>query len=152
MDEAAFQESVRVTDRKNTVLWSYSFLFLAIAPVLLAVLLYQLDPLEPAQLPLHELTEPQKVAHRVNSKLLEGAEFIGVGKLVGAEDFAYDPKSQLIYTSCGDGWIKRVMVNNSVVEDWVYVGGRPLGLALGLNNELIVADPFKVIHRHRWIK
>lgn len=105
--------------------------------------MYHLDPLEPAELPLQELTQPETVAARVNSNLLDGADPIGVGKLVGPEDIAYDPISKIIYTACSDGWIKRVRVNDSDVEDWVFIGGRPLGLALGLNNELIVADPFK---------
>ncbi|KAE8715901.1 Protein STRICTOSIDINE SYNTHASE-LIKE 5 [Hibiscus syriacus] len=34
-------------------------------------------------------------------------------------------------------------LNDSTVEKWVNTHGRPLGLALGLNNELIVADAYK---------
>lgn len=142
-EEAAFKESARASDRRHTVLWSYSCFLLFIAPVVLAVLLYHLEPLQTAQLPLHELTQQEASGLQVNSNLVEGAEFIGVGQLVGPEDIAFDPKSELIYTACADGWIKRVNVNTSAVEDWVYIGGRSLGLAVGLNNELIIADPFK---------
>lgn len=138
-EKTTFNQSARAPRRLTK-----SCLLLFLAPVLLSATLYHLEPLEPAQLPLHELTQPQTAAPRVNSKLLDGAEFIGVGKLVGPEDIAYDPISQLIYTACSDGWIKRVRVNDSVVEDWVFIGGRPLGIAFGLNNEIIVADPFKV--------
>ncbi|KAI3808362.1 hypothetical protein L1987_24311 [Smallanthus sonchifolius] len=61
------------------------------------------------------------------------------------EDIVYDPKLGVIYTSCVDGWIKRVTVDGSVVEDWVNTGGRPLGLALGYSGEVYVADAFKGI-------
>ncbi|KAL2939631.1 Protein STRICTOSIDINE SYNTHASE-LIKE 7 [Bienertia sinuspersici] len=113
------------------MLRSYGYLTLAIAPIILATVLYNIEPLEPAHMPLHELTRPEMVAPRD-------------GQLVGPEDVAYDPRLNVVYTGCSDGWIKRVMLNNSVVDDWVYVGGRPLGVALGLNDELIVVDPFKV--------
>ncbi|XP_021756081.1 protein STRICTOSIDINE SYNTHASE-LIKE 7-like [Chenopodium quinoa] len=121
----------------------YTFILIFLSPVFIATFMYHLDPLEPAELPLHELSKPETGAARVNNNLLKGAEFIGVGKLVGPEDIAFDPISDIIYTGCSDGWIKRVRVNDSVVDDWVFIGGRPLGLALGLNNELIVADPFQ---------
>lgn len=77
--------------------------------------------------------------------MLHGSEKIGEGKLLGPEDIVYDPKLGVIYTSCGDGWIKRVTVNDSVVEEWVNTGGRPLGLALGYAGEVYVADAFKGI-------
>ncbi|KAE8693450.1 Protein STRICTOSIDINE SYNTHASE-LIKE 4 [Hibiscus syriacus] len=98
-------------------------------------------------MPLHELTLPFEPPSLLKDRLLQGAEYLGAGKLQGPEDFAYDSSSQVIYTGCGDGWIKRVWLNSSssetVVDDWVNTGGRPLGIALGLNNELIVADAFK---------
>lgn len=81
-----------------------------------------------------------------------GLEKLGVGRLVGPEDLAYDTRSGLIYTGCADGWIKRVKVNKSnshvTVENWVKTGGRPLGLAFGRNKEVIVADPQKVLHNN----
>ncbi|GMY11115.1 protein strictosidine synthase-like 5 [Fagus crenata] len=80
--------------------------------------------------------------------MLRVSEFVGVGNLIGPEDLAYDTKSGVIYTGCADGWINRVTVNDSVsdsvVEKWINTGGRPLGIALGHNNELIVADPEKM--------
>jgi len=39
-------------------------------------------------------------------------------------------------------------VNESVVEDWVNTGGRPLGLAFDGNGQLIVADADKVTGFH----
>ncbi|GLT39327.1 hypothetical protein SLA2020_135250 [Shorea laevis] len=119
-----------------------------LAPVLAAVLFYQLDSFDPAPIPLHELSPvPPISALLVNDHILAGAEFLGKGQLKGPEDIAYDPKSQLIYTGCEDGWIKRVTVNESsaysLVQNWVNTGGRPLGLVVGHNNELIVADSYK---------
>ncbi|KAI3798797.1 hypothetical protein L1987_34076 [Smallanthus sonchifolius] len=81
----------------------------------------------------------------MNPRVLHGSEKIGEGQLLGPEDIMYDPKLGVIYTSCGDGWIKRVTVNESAVEDWVNTGGRPLGLALGYSGEVYVADAFKEV-------
>lgn len=76
-------------------------------------------------------------------------EIVGKGQLDGPEDLLYDPSTRVIYTGCWDGWIKRVTVNesaaNSVVQNWVNVGGRPLGLALGPNGDVFAANSEKVI-------
>nr|GMC59816.1 protein STRICTOSIDINE SYNTHASE-LIKE 6-like [Ipomoea batatas] len=123
-------------------LWPFAF----VVPVILGVIVYQLDSFDPAPYPVHELTQGRPaVAPKRNGRLLHGSEKIGVGRLSGPEDIAYDPKTGVIYTGCMDGWIKRVTVNesspaDSAVEDWVNTGGRPLGLAHGLHGEVIVAD------------
>lgn len=82
--------------------------------------------------------------------MLRGAEEIGKGNLFAPEDLAYEPKSGVIYTGCGDGWIKRVTVNESaadiLVENWINTGGRPLGLVHGHYGEVVVADAFKVVY------
>ena len=73
---------------------------------------------------------------------------MGDGLVVGPEDLVYDPNGHLLYTGCEDGWIKRVRLSEAVasmsVENWTYTGGRPLGLAVGAENQLIVADAYKV--------
>ena len=75
-------------------------------------------------------------------------ELVGSGQLKGPEDVAYHSRLKLIYTGCSDGWIKHVTVNKSaadtVVKNWVNTGGRPLGIAFGRHNDVIVADPVKV--------
>ncbi|KAL4377335.1 hypothetical protein GQ457_02G013250 [Hibiscus cannabinus] len=118
-----------------------------VLPVVAAILVYQLDSFDAAPMPLHELTHPFQPPLLRNERILQGAELLGAGKFQGPEDFAYDSTSQVLYTGTADGWIKRVWLNGSagetVVEDWVNTGGRPLGIALGLNNELIVADAYK---------
>jgi hypothetical protein len=77
-----------------------------------------------------------------------GSEQVAKGQVLGPEDFVYDAAKGLVYTSCEDGWIKRVTANesvaDSVVENWVNTGGRPLGLAFDGNGHLIVADAEKV--------
>ncbi|KAF3440859.1 hypothetical protein FNV43_RR19145 [Rhamnella rubrinervis] len=128
--------------------WPFNFLvFFVIVPVSAALVLYQLDSFDPAPLPVHELVGPVATSPKRNERLLHGSELVGVGSLLAPEDVAYDSKSGLIYTGCMDGWIKRVTVNESatesLVENWVNTGGRPLGLAHGLNNQVIVADADK---------
>ncbi|PRQ47250.1 putative strictosidine synthase transcription factor WD40-like family [Rosa chinensis] len=129
--------------------WPLNFLLFSIlVPVAAAlVILYQLDPFDPAPLPLHELSHRVTAAPAHNAHMLKGSEFIGAGALVAPEDVAYDSKSGLIYTGCADGWVKRVTLNesaaDSVVENWVNTGGRPLGLAHGHNGQLLVADTEK---------
>jgi len=77
-----------------------------------------------------------------------GSENVGEGELFGPEDLVYEADKGVVYTSCEDGWIKRITVNESVVEDWVNTGGRPLGLAFDGNGQLIVADADKVTGFH----
>ncbi|PKI26132.1 hypothetical protein CRG98_049179, partial [Punica granatum] len=75
--------------------------------------------------------------------MLDGSERLGEPKLPGPEDIAYDPESGIIYTGCADGWVRRVRLNDSTVEEWVNTGGRPLGLVLGPHKEVIVTDTEK---------
>ncbi|XP_019172179.1 PREDICTED: protein STRICTOSIDINE SYNTHASE-LIKE 6-like [Ipomoea nil] len=123
-------------------LWPFAF----VVPVILGVIVYQLDSFDPVPYPAHELSQGRPAAApKRNSRMHQGSEKIGVGRLSGPEDLAYDPKTGVIYTGCADGWVKRVTVNessaaDSAVEDWVNTGGRPLGLAHGLHGEVIVAD------------
>ncbi|TKY58348.1 STRICTOSIDINE SYNTHASE 4 [Spatholobus suberectus] len=89
---------------------------------------------------------PLDLAHELSRPI--GSEVVAQGEVVGPEDLAYDKRRRVIYTGCEDGWIKRITVNDSVadtvVENWVNTGGRPLGLALEKSGELMVADAIKV--------
>ncbi|KAI9394487.1 hypothetical protein POPTR_005G099400v4 [Populus trichocarpa] len=143
---ASSPSSPKPTSRKPS--WPFFTVLLTIlSPVLVATLVCQLDSFEPAHLPIHELTQPPLKALKKNDHMLQGSELVGFKQLIGPEDIAYDSSSGVIYTSCADGWVKRVTINDSVadtiVESWVNTGGRPLGLALGHDNEVIVADAFK---------
>ncbi|KAH0973774.1 hypothetical protein GBA52_025930 [Prunus armeniaca] len=128
------------TSSASSISWPSAFLiFSVLGPMAIALLIYQLDPLDPAPLPLHELTQRVTAAATRNAHMLKGSEFVGAGALVAPEDVAYDSKSGLIYTGCADGW----SAADSVVENWVFIGGRPLGLAHGHENEVFVADAEK---------
>ncbi|KAL8246849.1 hypothetical protein R6Q59_008065 [Mikania micrantha] len=126
---------------QTTRSWRLGLFLSAVVTVLIALLLIQIDTFDAAPFAADELAKkPIYVAPLNNPRLLHGSENIGEGQLLGPEDILYDPKLGVIYTSCSDGWIKRVTLNDSMVEDWVNTGGRPLGLALGYSGELYVAD------------
>ncbi|KAI7738366.1 hypothetical protein M8C21_008429, partial [Ambrosia artemisiifolia] len=126
--------------------WRLRFFISALTTIIISLLLFQVHTFDAALYPTDELTKkPIYVLPKVNSRVLHGSEKIGEGRLLGPEDIVYDPKLGVMYTSCVDGWVKRVTVNDSVVQDWVNTGGRPLGLALGNYGEVYVADAFKGI-------
>ena len=114
----------------------------------MAALVYYLEPFEPVHYPAGELSRGTLTVPATNDHMLRGSEFVGKGQVAGPEDLVYDAESRVMYTGCLDGWIKRVAVTesaaDSVVENWVSTGGRPLGLALGKKGEVIVADSDKV--------
>lgn len=133
------------TTVQTTRSWHLGLFISAVTTVIIALLLVEINTFDAAAYPPDELTKkPIFAAPRVNPHALYGSERIGEGRLSGPEDIVYDPKLGVIYTGCGDGWIKRVSLNDSAVEDWVSTGGRPLGLALGYSGELYVADALKV--------
>ncbi|XP_024978344.1 protein STRICTOSIDINE SYNTHASE-LIKE 6-like [Cynara cardunculus var. scolymus] len=128
--------------------WGLSLVLFPLAIVGIAVLVVQLDTYETVAYPMHELGEPMFVTARENvGTVNSGLEKIGSGQLVGAEDIAYETKSGLLYTGCEDGWIKRVKltdsVADSVVENWVHTGGRPIGIAMDESGDVFVADAYK---------
>ncbi|XP_027147801.1 protein STRICTOSIDINE SYNTHASE-LIKE 6-like [Coffea eugenioides] len=93
-------------ERTKKSWWPFAFLA-SVLPVVVGVLVYQLDSFDPAPYPAHELTQKKPlIVPKSNPRMLKGAGIIGVGKLLGPEDIAYDPKSGVIYTGCEDGWIK----------------------------------------------
>nr|GEY47066.1 strictosidine synthase-like 4 [Tanacetum cinerariifolium] len=124
--------------------WRKDLLITLVCTIAIALLLVHYDNFDAAAYPDEELAKKSVFAvPRVNSRVLHGSEKIGEGQLLGPEDIVYDPMLGVIYTSCVNGWIKRVTVNDSKVEDWVNTGGRPLGLALGYSGEVYVADASK---------
>ncbi|RZC23366.1 protein STRICTOSIDINE SYNTHASE-LIKE 5-like [Glycine soja] len=131
-------------------LWFSTPFFVIILPVAVAALFFRLEPFDPGFLPV-QLGRSTVAVPASNGHVRVGSEAMGEGHLEGPEDLAYDAAARVVYTGCEDGWIKRVTVNDSVldsaVEDWVNTGGRPLGLTLKPNGELIVADAEKGLLR-----
>ncbi|KAL9327188.1 hypothetical protein ACSQ67_007833 [Phaseolus vulgaris] len=127
----------------------YTPLLAIVLPVTVAAILFQLEPFQPVALPIR--LDSVVVVPARNDHARVGSEAVAVGHVEGPEDLAYDAASRVVYTGCEDGWIKRVTVNDSavdsVVENWINTGGRPLGLTLLQSGELIVADAGKGLLR-----
>ncbi|KAI9165199.1 hypothetical protein LWI28_009473 [Acer negundo] len=138
-------ESASPHQRNTSSSWPLTVV-LTVLVAAAAVIVYQLDSFDPAGLPHHELARTPLTAPVRNERMLRGSEMVGSGVLKAPEDVVYDSESGVLYTGCEDGWVRRVTVSesaaDSVVEDLVNTGGRPLGLAIG-NNEIIVADAYK---------
>ena len=113
---------------------------LALAPVVLAVVLYSPRDFSPAPMPPEYSYGPDVSAPRHERRALQHSERVGEGRLPGPEDLAYDGAGGWLYTGCADGWVRRVSVPGGDVEDWVRTGGRPLGVVLASDGALIVAD------------
>eukprot|EP01018_Ginkgo_biloba_P016515 Gb_04245 [translate_table: standard] len=100
------------------------------------------SPFDPLGIDLPD-SPPRVGVYAYNAKLQDAIK-LGAGLLPRAEDLAVDVQGKL-YTGCSDGWIKRIsFIQNSEdirVENWTYVGGRPLGVAFGLHGELLVCEP-----------
>ncbi|KAM7252690.1 hypothetical protein ACFE04_008199 [Oxalis oulophora] len=122
-----------------------SFFYVLLVPILIASILMS----RVGSMTTHVPGYPGVARLTSNCHILRNAEYFGAGQLDGPDDFVYDNKSGVIYTSVKDGWIKKAYISklkNSKIrfQNWVNTGGIPLGLARGLNNELIVADAHKV--------
>jgi Adipocyte plasma membrane-associated protein-like, N-terminal len=122
---------------------------LLIAPVIYSIFLSQNSDFNPGPLPKDHSFDASISVPEKHDRILAQSERIGEGILHGPEDLAYDPKSRYLYTGCLDGWIRRVeLVSDGKfkVEDWVQTSehGRPLGVVLGLEGSLIIADANKV--------
>jgi len=104
--------------------------------------LLTISPIDPANIDLPH--PPQRLGVFAHNKRLQNAHKLGSGLIPNPEDLVFDSQGRL-YTGCGDGWIKRVsFLDNQLdvlVENWTYVGGRPLGIALGSHGELLVCEP-----------
>ncbi|KAJ8625690.1 hypothetical protein MRB53_034220 [Persea americana] len=133
-------------------LWGWwPHLLLMVPAGLVAVLLFRTDGFDPAPLPdYHSWFSSLPVPAR-NDHVLRGMERLADGHVAGPEDLAYSANGHHLYTGCADGWIKRLKLSETVesvsVENWTYIGGRPIGLSIGADNQLIVADAFKGLLR-----
>lgn len=73
---------------------------------------------------------------------LKGIEVLAKGQGVGPEAVAVDAAGS-VYTGFIDGRVMQYSADGSVAKELVNTGGRPLGIALGPNNSLFIADAFK---------
>lgn len=84
-----------------------------------------------------------KGVYKHNDKL-QSLTKLGEGELLLPEDVQPDPTGTFLYVANSDGWIKKYYFDTAKVENWTYVGGRPLGLALdSTTGSLIVCEPTK---------
>ncbi len=72
---------------------------------------------------------------------LQSAAILAAGQVDGPEDVEVDAAGR-IYTGTADGWIVRVEPDGSVTK-FAKTGGRPLGVVLDAQGNLIVADGVK---------
>ncbi|CAL9065446.1 protein STRICTOSIDINE SYNTHASE-LIKE 4-like [Musa acuminata AAA Group] len=117
-------------------------LLLILVPIVISVVVNDPNGFDPAPLPAdYSFSASLAVAER-HDRILASSKRVGEGRLPGPEDLAYDKARGFLYTGCSDGWIRRVSLKDEKmeVEDWAYVGGRPLGVALGPGGDLVVAE------------
>ncbi|WOL10762.1 protein STRICTOSIDINE SYNTHASE-LIKE 4-like [Canna indica] len=128
--------------------WSLLGALLVLAPVAVSVVLYHTDDFHPAPIPADYFAAVAPVPER-NDRILAISDRLGEGLLPGPEDLAYDEASGFLYTGCYDGWIRRVNLREeeAKVEDWAFVGGRPLGVVFAPGGDLVVAEADKGLMR-----
>ncbi|XP_020595625.1 LOW QUALITY PROTEIN: protein STRICTOSIDINE SYNTHASE-LIKE 6-like [Phalaenopsis equestris] len=125
---------------------SLRLLFLILIPLLIAFFLAtQLGDLDPVPFPgdfdSSEISGVETELRVVLGKTERVGD--GDGLLPGPEDLAYDEKEWFIYTGCNDRWIRRFLPPAKAFEDWAYVGGRPLGVAVSPDRTIVVAEAYK---------
>ncbi|KAH7282583.1 hypothetical protein KP509_35G037700 [Ceratopteris richardii] len=97
-----------------------------------------IDPL-PTVLPLPPLP---KGVYATNRRLQAALERLGDAWLPQPEDLVISSDGRFMYAACSDGWIKQVELADGRVRNWTHIrGGRPLGLARGVNGEILACEP-----------
>lgn len=97
------------------------------------------SPIDPV--PLYLPTHPAAKGVYAHNAILQNLTKLGEGLLLQPEDLVVDPTATFLYVTNQDGWIKKFYLENGAVENWSYVGGRPLGLALDNAGDVIVCEP-----------
>ena len=75
------------------------------------------------------------------NNLLQEAELLALGKIVGPEEVAVDSRGH-VFGGTEDGKIVHLLPDGSL-ETFAETGGRPLGMKFDMNGNLIVCDPYK---------
>ncbi|KAL3701509.1 hypothetical protein R1sor_019531 [Riccia sorocarpa] len=105
-------------------------LILAVTVLGVAKLIHKFSPLDPIPVDFGPPATGDFWKPEFN---LQNLEKIYVGE--GPEDVVFDKQGRA-YTGCADGWVKRIELDGSVTN-FSFTGGRPLGLAIGLDPEVM---------------
>ena len=84
---------------------------------------------------------PKLMGELEPNSLLQKAELLAVGKIHGPEEVALDSRGR-IYTGTRDGKIMRLWPDGKL-EIFTETKGRPLGIQLDKNENLIVCDSYE---------
>jgi len=112
---------------------------LGIPAVLIMILLFQPDPIDPVAYTPPKA--PELTGVLAPNKLLKNAELLALGRINGPEEVAVDSQGR-VYGGTQDGKIMRLLPDNSL-EIFAETNGRPLGLQFDKNKNLIVCDSYK---------
>ncbi len=114
-------------------------ILIGIAAILVILILIFL--LKPAPIDAVAFTPPdapELTGVLAPNNLLQEAELLALGKIVGPEEVAVDSRGH-VFGGTEDGKIIRVLPDGSL-ETFAETGGRPLGMKFDENGNLIVCD------------
>lgn len=117
-------------------------ILIGIAAILVILILIFL--LKPAPIDAVAFTPPdapELTGVLAPNNLLQEAELLALGKIVGPEEVAVDSRGH-VFGGTEDGKIIRVLPDGSL-ETFAETGGRPLGMKFDEDGNLIVCDAFK---------
>ncbi|HXY36071.1 MAG TPA: SMP-30/gluconolactonase/LRE family protein [Planctomycetaceae bacterium] len=115
----------------------------AVGALLLVVVLYLfLWPSPIDSIPWQPPPKPALEGALAPNNLLESAELLAVGQIVGPEDVEVHSDGK-IFTGTVDGRVVVIDPGSKEVKTVATTGGRPLGIATAPNGDLIVADAVK---------
>lgn len=97
------------------------------------------SPIDP--IPLHLPHHPAAEGVYAHNNILQNLTKLGDGLLLLPEDLVVDPTGTFLYVTTQDGWIKKYHFTNARVENWTYVGGKPLGISLDNAGNVVVCEP-----------
>ncbi len=117
-------------------------ILIAIAAILvILILIFLLKPAPIDAIAYIPPDAPELTGVLAPNNLLQEAELLALGKIVGPEEISVDSRG-LVYGGTEEGKIIRLLPDGSL-ETFVETGGRPLGMKFDENGNLIVCDSYK---------
>ena len=117
-------------------------IIIGIAVILVVfILIFLLKPAPIDAIAFHPPDAPEFTGVLAPNNLLQEAELLAQGQIVGPEEIAVDSSGH-VYGGLEDGKIIRVLPDGSL-ETFAETGGRPLGMKFDGSGNLIVCDPYK---------